>query len=328
MTERNYSEEYKKEVTEYAQRLLEKNLPVIFDLTHLSLLVGMEKKEMAYIIFGENRKNYKLVQIPKKSGGHRKISIPCTTLKFIQKWILKNILNKMEVSNFATGFEKNKSIKNNAQIHLNQKCIINIDIADFFPSIDMKKVYKIFRKAGYSKSVSYCLALICTNDNKLPQGAPTSPKLANIYCKQLDYRINGLCQKYHARYSRYADDITISGNKTIKNCLKIVKDIIEEEGFHLNNKKTRIQKNGQRQEVTGLNLNSGKVTIPRKYKRELKQEIYYCKKYGVENHLEHINIKKAFYKEHLYGKAYFINMIEPEVAKKILEELDSIEWSY
>lgn len=234
----------------------------------------------------------------------------------------------MEVSDFATGFEKNKSIKNNAQIHLNQECVINIDIANFFPSIDMQKVYKIFRKAGYSKSVAYCLALVCTDDNKLPQGAPTSPRLANIYCKKLDCRMNGLCKKYNARYSRYADDITISGNKNIKNCLKIVNNIIQEEGFTLNDRKTRIQKKGQRQEVTGLNLNSGKVTIPKKYKRELEQEIYYCKKFGVSSHLEHIQVKKAFYKEHLYGKAYFINMIEPEVAKKILEELDSIEWSY
>lgn len=128
----------------------------------------------------------------------------------------------------------------------------------------MQKVYKIFRKAGYSKSVAYCLALICIDDNKLPQGAPTSPKLANIYCKRLDCRINGLCKKYNARYSRYADDITISGNKNIKNCLEIVNNIIQEEGFTLNNKKTRIQKKGQRQEVTGLNLNSGKVTIPKK----------------------------------------------------------------
>lgn len=328
MTEQKYSEEYKKEVIEYARRLLDNNLPVIFDLTHLSLLIGMKKKEIAYIIFGKNRKNYKTVSIPKKSGGERKISIPCTTLKFIQKWILRNILNKMEVSNFATGFEKNKSIKNNAQIHLNQECIINIDIADFFPSIDMQKVYKIFRKAGYSKSVAYCLALICIDDNKLPQGAPTSPKLANIYCKRLDCRINGLCKKYNARYSRYADDITISGNKNIKNCLEIVNNIIQEEGFTLNNKKTRIQKKGQRQEVTGLNLNSGKVTIPKKYKRELEQEIYYCKKFGVSSHLEHIQVRKAFYKEHLYGKAYFINMIEPKVAEKILKELDSIKWSY
>ena len=176
MTQQNYSEDYKKEVIEYAQRLLKKNLPVIFDLTHLCLLIGMKKKEVAYIIFGKNRENYKIVSIPKKNGGQREISIPCTTLKFMQKWILRNILNKIEVSDFATGFEKNKSIKNNAQIHLKQECIINIDIADFFPSIDMQKVYKIFREAGYSKSVSYCLALICIDDNKLPQGAPTSPK--------------------------------------------------------------------------------------------------------------------------------------------------------
>ena len=80
--------------------------------------------------------------------------------------------------------------------------------------------------------------------------------------------------------------------------------------------------------IKGFSVQNDKVTIPKKYKRELEQEIYYCKKFGVSSHLEHIQVRKAFYKEHLYGKAYFINMIEPKVAEKILKELDSIKWSY
>ena len=110
--------------------------------------------------------------------------------------------------------------------------------------------------------------------------------------------------------------------------IPIVKQIIKEERLNVNNKKTRVLEKSQRQEVTGLNFNAGRVTVPKQYKRKLQQEIYYCKKYGVANHLIHIKCDKAFYKEHLYGKACFIKMVEPERGKKFLEQLDEINWSY
>ena len=234
----------------------------------------------------------------------------------------------MPSSEYVTGFEKKMSIMENAKRHLNKECIINIDLKDFFPSITNKMVYSIFCYLGYSREMCNIFTTICTYKKVIPQGAPTSPKLANLCCKQLDKRIGALCKKYGATYSRYADDITISGNKYIKNMLKTVQLIVEDEKFQLNHDKTRILYKGQCQEVTGLNLNSGKVTIPKSYKKELQKEIYYCKKYGVSNHLAHIKCNKAFYKEHLYGKAYFINMIEPTKAESFLKQLDEINWSY
>lgn len=323
-----YGKYYTNICVKYAQKLLDNNLPVIFDFEHLSLLLGINKKKLAALVFGEEEIFYKKILIPKKRGGTRELLIPNNTLKYIQKWILNNILNSISVSSFAKGFEKNKCILDNAIVHINQECIINMDIKDFFPSITIEKVFKIFYYYGYTKEVSFILSKLCTYRGILPQGSPASPKIANVVCLKLDKRISKLSDKYEAKYSRYADDITISGKKGIESIIKIVEPIVKDEGFRLNRKKTRVAYNNKRQEVTGLNLNSGRVTIPREYKRKLLQEIYYCQKYGVDGHLRHIKCEKAFYKEHLYGKAYFINMIEPDIANKILTQLDKIDWTY
>lgn len=328
MQKQKYSNEYIKKCTTYAEKLLKNNVPVIYNLEHFSLLIGIDKKLLSSVIFSNKEHLYKTIKIPKKVKGYRELSVPISTLKYIQKWILKNILEEIPSSQYVTGFEKKMSIMENAKRHLNKECVINIDLKDFFPSITNQMVYNIFYSLGYTKEMSNMLTTLCTFNKVIPQGAPTSPKLSNLCCRQLDKRIGKLCQKYEATYSRYADDITISGKKNIKNIVKFVKLIIEDEKFQLNDNKTRILYKGQRQEVTGLNLNSGKVTIPKAYKKELQKEIYYCKKYGVSNHLLHIQCNKAFYKEHLYGKAYFINMVEPLKAEKLLKQLDEISWTY
>lgn len=326
--QKQYGKYYTNICVEYAKKLLANDLPVIFDFKHLALLLGINKEKLAALVFDDEEFLYKKLLIPKKRGGTRELLIPNNNLKYIQKWILNNILNHMKVSNFAKGFEKNKSILDNAVVHIKQECIINMDLQNFFPSIKIERVFKVFYYYGYTKEISFLLSKLCTYKGILPQGSPASPKIANIICLKLDKRISRLCQKYEAKYSRYADDITISGKKGVESILKVAEGIIENEGFKLNKNKTRVAYNNKRQEVTGLNLNSGRVTIPRKYKRELMQEIYYCQKFGVEGHLKHIKCEKAFYKEHLYGKAYFINMIEPEIAAKILNELDKIDWNY
>jgi len=328
MQKNNYPNEYIKKCLRYARKLLENEVPVIYNLEHFSLLTGIDEKALVSIIFSNKDYLYKNIKIPKKTRGYRELSVPIAKLKYLQKWILKNILSEIPVSQYVTGFEKRKSIVENAKKHLNKTCVINLDLKDFFPSITESKVYSIFYCLGYSRELSYIFTTLCTYKKGIPQGAPTSPKLSNLCCKYLDKRIGEVCKKYDAVYSRYADDITISGNKYIKSIVEPVRKIIEDEKFKLNDNKTRILLKGQRQEVTGLNLNSGVVTVPKKYKKQLQKEIYYCKKYGVSNHLEHIKCGKAFYKEHLYGKAYFINMVEPKTARKILKQLDEIEWTY
>ncbi len=322
-----YNEYYVAKCLRYANRLIDNGLPVIFDIKHLALLVGMSTSDMAKVLFAEKR-FYKAGKIPKKRGGYRELDMPSIELKYIQRWILYNILEKIQISKYAFGFCKNKSILDNAKIHIGKYCIVNMDIKDFFPAITYEQVFRLFFYFGYTKEVSFALAKLCTYNGHLPQGSPASPYLSNIICLKLDTRLFALAKKYEADYSRYADDITFSGKKDIKSIIKVAVSIVQEEGFTVSDKKTRILYPHQRQEVTGLLVNGDKIRVCKKYKRVLYQELYYCLKYGVENHLQKIGCNKSFYKEHIYGKIYFINMVEPEEAQKMFAIAKEIQWDY
>lgn len=310
----------------YAENLISLDMPVIFNREHFSLLVGREKEEIYKMVSLLESHYYQQVTIKKKSGGDRILSVPAVTLKEIQKWILDNVLNKMYISPYAMGFQKNRSIVTNANAHVGKKCVVNLDLKDFFSSVKLEKVFRAFYYYGYTISVSYLMARLCTYNNELPQGAPTSPYLSNVVCLKLDKRISELAKKYGASYTRYADDITLSANTDISNIIPVVEKIVTDEGFSLNNKKTRVLYEYQRQEVTGLLVSGNKVRVDKKYIKKFKQEIYYCKKYGVADHLRHIKCDKRFYKEHMYGKAYFVNMVDANLGQRIIKELDSIVW--
>ncbi len=310
----------------YAKHLLSLDLPVIMSKKHFAAIIGLDNTTLVYMTRAIENTFYHSVSIPKKSGGTRELLVPAKSLKFIQQWILKNILQKIPVSRYATGFCIGKSIVTNAECHVGNTCVLSMDMKDFFPSITQKQIYRIFYYYGYTDEVSHLLSRLCTCNGKLPQGAPTSPYLSNIVCLKLDKRLSGLSSKYNASYSRYADDITISANGNIKRIIPIVTSIIQDEGFHVNEKKTRIAYDHQRQEVTGLIINNGRISVPKKYRKKLLQEIYYCQKYGVQDHLNHIGCTKMFYQDHMYGKAYFMYMVDKSLGKKVLELLDSIDW--
>ncbi len=318
---------YSKRCVSYAERLIENNMPVIFDLKHFSLVSGVPLEHITKMLFADTN-FYSSASIPKKSGGVRTLNIPAVELKFLQRWILDNILARISISSHATGFCNNKSIVNNAKIHLGSECVLNMDIKEFFPSITFKMVFRIFIYYGYTKELSFMFAKLCTYENSLPQGSPASPYISNIVSLRLDKRLSLLAKKFEANYSRYADDITFSGSLGIENLVEITSKILEEEGFEVNRKKTRMQYSHQRQEVTGLIINDGNVRVNKKYKKDLYQTLYYCKKFGVTSHLQKINCHKSFYKEHLYGKAYFVNMVEPEEGEKLFKALDEIQWDY
>lgn len=312
----------------YASKLIDSNLPVIFDVKHLSLLLGISPFSFGKLLYSLDEYCYHEITIPKKSGGNRRLDIPSIDLKYIQRWILDNILSQMHISGYANGFIKDKSILTNAISHTRKECLISLDIQDFFPSVKFEQVFYIFKYYGYTKEVSYTLAKLCTHNSYLPQGSPASPAITNILCLKLDKRLSMLADKYQASYSRYADDMYFSGNKGISAIIPIVKKIVSEEGFSINEKKTHIAFSHQRQEVTGLIVNGDTVKVSQMYKRRLRQEIYYCQKFGIQNHQEKLQEEYSFYKEHLYGKAYFVNMIEPKIGEKFLEALDSINWEY
>ncbi|MEW9095387.1 MAG: reverse transcriptase family protein [Clostridiaceae bacterium] len=318
MQSEQYSDIYIEACCKYAENLLDRNLPVIFEVSHLDEILKLKGIVIDF--------SYHTFEIDKKNGDKRFIIAPSKKLKYRQQWILKNILEKILIDDSAHGFKKNKSIVTNAQQHINKKYIINIDIKDFFPSIGQEKVYEVFKSVGYTEEVARKLAHICCFGGVLPQGAPTSPCLSNIILKELDIAIKKITLDKEITYTRYADDLTFSANFDITYLTDMIYLEIEKQGFIPNKAKTNIMQANRPKIVTGL-IVSEKVKVPKKYKRKLRQEIYYCKKFGVANHLFNIESKRIVnYKEYLYGKAYFIKMVEKELGEKFLEELDSIRW--
>ncbi len=206
----NYTKEEISKFLDYAENLGKKNLPIIFDTFHFSLLVGYH---LSYLYSAANAPDYfyRKFKIKKNSGGLREIAEPLPSLKEIQRWILRNILYKCKFNKYVKSYIPNMSIKDNARFHRNQKMVLSIDIKNFFPSIKIKKVFYFFENLGYSNSVSGLLSNLCCLNKSLPQGSPTSPALSNLIFSKVDNRIIGFTRKEGIRYTRYSDDLTFSG---------------------------------------------------------------------------------------------------------------------
>lgn len=315
----------------YINNLEEHGLPIIFSTKHLSLLIGVPNDQIGKIISNRND-FYRNVYLKKKNGEFRLINAPNKVLRDIQKWINLFILEKVPVSDYVTSYKKGKSIKLNAEIHINSHFLLKVDLKSFFYTIDLRATYKVFRHLGYPKSISIDLAKLCTIPQKdgaksyLPQGAPTSPHISNIIGFELDRRLAGYALKCGFRYSRYSDDLTFSTSHSDKKIsYDIIKNIIRSCGFFVNEKKTCFLGKSNRQEVTGLNVNSG-VTIAKIKRRTIETHIHNCLKNGVKYHMEKANLKKANFKGWLLGNIVHIMSFHPVQAKRMLEKFNRIDW--
>lgn len=234
---------------------------------------------------------YKVFYIRKKSGGLREINAPCYQLSILLYVI--NILFKAiyKPSPTAMGFAEGRSIVMNASFHTGHHYVFNIDLENFFPSIPQARVWARLQLPPFNFPVevaSVVAGLCChTNtegtQNVLPQGAATSPLLTNAICDKLDRRMLGVARKYGLHYSRYADDMTFSSMHNVyqenSDFRKEIKRIIEDQGFKTNDKKTRLLRDGQRQEVTGLTVNEH-VNLAKKYTRDLRCILHVWEKEG------------------------------------------------
>ena len=241
-------------------------------------------------------KRYVTFVVKKKSGGERQINAPVKGLKSILR-VLNFVLQCcFEPHKAANGFVLNRSIVTNAKLHLSKNYVYNIDLKDFFHSFDRKRVkgslmQDPFNLKGEKEPIAFLIASLCTHPLEiesekrivLPQGSPTSPTLTNLLCIRLDRRLNGLAKKVGASYSRYADDITFSSSKNVfkyETFQKELKRIIEEDQqLVINQKKTRLQTNKHRQEVTGLTVNEN-PNVSSRYVKQIRMWIYYWEKYG------------------------------------------------
>lgn len=305
-------QEVKFVILEYIRSILERDGIVILSLDHLAALTGIENGTMAEMI-SSNKKFYRTFSIPKRSGGERVISAPYPSLKQVQDWIYRIVLlPRTELPNCAVGFIPGKSIVDNATQHIGAKYILKMDLKDFFPSINLARVVASFQYLGYYPRMAYYLARLCCEDNHLPQGAPTSPILSNIIAKHLDKRLLKLASKYALVYTRYADDLTFSGNHIPVKFIEIVTSIVEEEHFTVNQEKTKILGPNCRKIITGVSISSGKTCIPRSAKRLIRQQAYYIKKYGINSHMRHCGINDPYFAMRFAGNMAFWKAIEPE----------------
>lgn len=295
----------------YIEILESKSMPVIFELEHLSKLIGIKYPEFNNIVYGTNA-FYREFHIPKKNGGFRKISTPYPSLLSCQKWIYKNILLKLPTHSSAQAYKKKHSIIGNATQHVGKNTLLKIDIFNFFSEIPINWVVKMFLNIGYSKNISYALASLCCFNGVLPQGAVTSPCLSNILLYSLDERLSKLAKYFDLTYSRYADDMVFSGNNISPTIINYIEDIITSYGFSLNENKTQLLKLGKRKIVTGIDISGNKMTLPRKTRRQIKQAMYFIKKYGLISHIGNEKIKNPNYILSLEGKIRFWLQIDPE----------------
>ncbi len=305
----NKSRKYCEYWLEYAENLWKQEFPVVFSQKHLCALLGYDPVYV-YAVSNAPSNFYHCYHIPKKNGGLREISEPLPNLKEIQRWILENVLYCFEVSPYAKAYIRGKSIKDNVRFHRRQKKVLSLDIKDFYNHLTDWMVYQIFIEAGYNEAVSMMLTNLCCLEGSLPQGAPTSAALSNILLKNFDYKVGAFCKKSKIRFTRYADDMTFSGDFDEKEVIAFVKKSLEKLRLSVNGEKTRVRKQGQQQEVTGIVVND-KPQLAKSIRKNIRKDLYYINKYGLQSHLQYIKEERSKYLEHLYGLINYALFINP-----------------
>lgn len=288
-------------------------------------------------------KCYETVYITKSNGKKREINKPNPDLKYYQKAINKNILAHIPVSDYAAAYKKGSSIARSAAVHVGKPQVLKLDIKNFFGSILYKTVQETFIRLGYDYFTATTLATLCCCKGRLPQGTPTSPAISNIVMRELDDLISCFCNERNIAYTRYSDDMIFSGDFDKDEIIFFVEAKINEFGFKLNHKKTKLIKQGQRQTVTGVVVNE-KQQLPKSYRRKIRQEIYYCQKHSVKSHILRSDIAEyirpdgdVYYKEYLlnlYGRINYALQINPaddkmlkyrSIVKSAIDKLDIVQ---
>ena len=321
------------------ERLHQLGLPVLATPADVAAALGLAIPQLRWLAFhseAATRIHYVRFSVPKKSGGTRELAAPHRTLARCQEWILANVLAKVAVHSAAHGFVAGRSTVTNAAAHVGQKVVVNLDLRDFFPTISFPRVRGIVQQLGYSPAAATILALLCTESPRrtivyagqkffaatapraLPQGACTSPALSNLAARRLDSRLSGISGKLGWTYSRYADDITFSSSADdadakVGYLLARVRHIAQDEGFAVNEQKTRIQRRKTAQSVTGLVVND-RVAVPRRIVRRLRSILHRARREGLaaQNRRGHAN-----FEGYVQGMIAYVSMANAEQGKKL-----------
>ncbi len=291
--------------------------------------------------------HYLFWTIPKRDGTKRTITAPKRELKAVQRWLLRNVFEKLPVHHAAHGFLAARSIETNARVHAGADIIVKVDVKDFFPTITMKRVKGLVRRAGLPESVATLVALLVTEspreivqfrgktlyvakgERSLPQGAPTSPAITNAICLRMDKRLSGLARAMGFAYTRYADDLAFSYRKKrgqknevpVGALLHGVRQILEAEGFRVHQKKTTVMRSGGTQRITGLVVNEASgvpaARVPRETIRRLRAAIF--------NREKNRPIKEGETLAQLKGMAAFVFMADQKRGRAFLDRITALE---
>ena len=251
-----------------------------------------------------------------RSKKKRVLTVPNGFLKTVQRRILHRCLYKLPVSEYATAYCKGRGPADNASPHTGKDYIIKLDISDFFGSINDDAVYMVMKQLKLTPRATSLLTHLCVHNGVLPQGAPTSPYLANLVMKHFDRRIGSWCAERNISYTRYSDDMTFSGRRgdlLASGLTGRVRNMLYSMGFELNSKKTVFAVCSQRQTVTGAVVNE-KVNVPSELRRKLRQEVYYCTRFGIEDHLARCGSSEApkEYISGLLGRLSYALQLRPD----------------
>lgn len=284
------------------------------DICSCLSLVPEAVKELAR----DSRKYYTKFDRRKRSGGFRTISASQGRLKWMQRTFLDGMLSKFEMPPHVQGCVKGRSAQSNAKLHEDRDVVINIDLCDFFGSVSLHMVTQLLIDVfSFDEEAAEIFANLTVIDGVLPQGAPTSPALANIAALKLDADIMEICRNAVGSgdgfsYSRYVDDITISGGKELESLLPRILESIDSKGFTPNVKKTRILRRNVRQSVTGLVVNKT-ASVPKSLIRNLRQQVYYCQRWGLKEHCETLGTTPERFLRNMRSAIGYVRTVRPDL---------------
>lgn len=274
---------------------------------------------------------YEKISLPKKGRERRgefRVVYKANhqTLRLLQKNIATALSACTQFADCVQGFTAKRSIVSNAKPHLGAKVLLHADIKDFFDSIKIASIEEAFQSLGCNPKVSSTLARICSLNGFLPQGSNASPIIANMVCRNLDTDFLALANATGAVYTRYADDITFSGDTVPTE--PAIQQLLNKHGFELRSGKCRTQRKGKAQYVTGLTVSDTSYPrLPRRVKRQLRLELYYLHKFGIEDHLAHTGSDELphWLVSRIDGWIRFVHSVEPVHAESLARQWKDVE---
>jgi len=340
-----------------------RRIPPLLNVDELATWLGLTVPELEWFAdcggrererANERLRHYRYRWLPKRSGGFRLLETPKRNLKELQRRLLHDLLDQIPPHEAAHAFSAGRSIKSFVQPHCGKPLVLRVDLRNFFSSVSATRGFGLFRALGYPEPVARRLCGLCTNSAPrylftksklgeidgelrrlqqdvsaphLPQGAPTSPALANFAAWKLDSRLQGLAAYYEGNYTRYADDLVFSGGRAMAKELPRLRTfilaIVLDEGFRIQHRKTTVMTSGSRQQLAGLVINEH-PNIDRQEFDRLRAILFNCRQRGPASQAEKGDV--AGLRNHLLGKIAFARMINPAKAHRLEVLFDDIDW--